>query len=292
MNLEEFLKYLTDDKGLSGRSARAYEGDVRHFADFAKASTPRDFAGITQSDIYRYISSLREENMSQSTVTRRLASVRALFAWLVREGVCRENPAEGIRLTAPEKRPPEYLTLEEVEKLLDATDDSSLGIRDRAMLEILYGTGIGVGELVDVNVEDINLKMGILTCGSGSRERIVPLGRHARKALEDYIYRVRSPRLSEDSLEDALFINRDGGRISRQGVWKLLRKYGQKAGLEKEITPNILRNSFAIHMISNGADMKTLRDLMGQETIAAVQSYLESSRPRIKDVYDKTHPRA
>lgn len=292
MYTEGFCEYLIKKRNLSQTSAKAYVGDVQRFLSFAAEECCKDLTDITESDIYIYINRLRRDKVSAATVTRRIAAIRAYFTHLVGEGICEVNPLENVKLSAPDRHNVEYLTIEETERLLAEPDDSAKGVRDRALLEILYGTGMGIGELVASDLDDMNLKMGFLTCGKGSRERIVPLGRHARKALEDYVYHVRSPQLSKNSEEQALFINTSGGRLSRQGVWKLLKKYGEKAGLEKKITPNILKNSFAIHMLNNGADIRTLRDLMGQDTITAVQAYLESSRPRIKDVYDRTHPRA
>ena len=166
-------------------------------------------------------------------------------------------------------------------------------MRDRAILEVLYATGIRVIELIDANVEDINLRMGFITCaGEHSKARIVPLGRPARAALETYIYDVRDILLKENRDEKALFVNYFGKRITRQGLWKVLKEYGEKVGIDKKLTPNIIRNSFAVHMLQNGADLKSLQELMGHEDISATQAYLAVTKNRIKDVYDKSHPRA
>ena len=172
-------------------------------------------------------------------------------------------------------------------------DDSLKGRRDRAILEVLYATGIKVSELIDANVEDVNFRMGFITCyGESSKTRIIPMGRPARAALEDYVYEVRDQLLEDNKDEKALFVNYYGKRLTRQGLWKILREYGEKSGIKHKLTPNTLRNSFAVHMLQNGADLKSLQELMGHEDIMATQVYLAATKNHIKDVYDKTHPRA
>lgn len=203
------------------------------------------------------------------------------------------NPAANIKSPKIERKELEYLEIEEIDRLLSVPDDSIKGIRDKAILETLYATGIRVSELIEANVEDINLRMGFITCaGDQSRARIVPLGRPARSAMEKYIYDARDSLLKGNAEEKALFLNYYGKRITRQGLWKLLKEYGKEAGIEHKLTPNVIRNSFAVHMLRNGADLKSLQELMGHEDISATQVYLSATKSRIKDVYDKTHPRA
>jgi integrase/recombinase XerD len=180
-----------------------------------------------------------------------------------------------------------------VDRLLAIPEDTLIGKRDRGILELLYATGIRVSELIEANVEDLNLRMGFITCaGEQSKARIIPIGRPARVALEEYIYDARPAIVKEKIDETALFVNYYGERITRQGLWKVLKEYGRKAGLEGKLTPNVLRNSFAVHMIQNGADLKSLQELLGHEDISATQIYLSVTKNRIKDVYDRTHPRA
>ena len=203
------------------------------------------------------------------------------------------NPTADIKSPKIEKKKLEFLEIIEIDKLLSAPDDSVRGLRDRAILEVLYATGIRVSELIDSNVEDINLRMGFITCaGEHSKARIVPLGRPARAALENYIYDARNELIRNNKEEKALFVNYYGKRVTRQGLWKILREYGNKAEIEHKLTPNIIRNSFAVHMLQNGADLKSLQELMGHEDISATQAYLSVTKNRIKDVYDKSHPRA
>ena len=195
-----------------------------------------------------------------------------------------------------ERKELEYLTIEEIDKLLSLPDDSIKGQRDRAILEIMYATGIRVSELIEAKVEDVNLRLGFITCtGEHGKARIIPMGRPARAAVEAYIYDVRDKMIKnkdEEKPNDILFVNYMGEKLTRQGLWKILKEYADKAGIETKITPQSLRNSFAVHMIQNGADLKSLQELMGHEDITATQIYLTVTKNRIKDVYDKTHPRA
>ena len=214
--------------------------------------------------------------------------------YLIEKGLADTDPTAGIRSPKIERKEIEYLTIAEIDRLLESPDDSVRGIRDRAILEVLYATGIRVSELIALNTDSVNLRMGFITCdGEGSRARIIPLGRPARAALETYIYDARKQLVRErEDEEKALFVNQYGRRITRQGLWKILRDYGEKAQLEHSLTPHTLRNSFAVHMLQNGADLKSLQELMGHDDITATQVYLSATKSRLKDVYDRAHPRA
>ena len=204
------------------------------------------------------------------------------------------DPSKALQPPRVERKMPEILSIAEVDLLLrQPKTDTPKGIRDKAMLEMLYATGIRVSELIASNLEDVNMRMGFITCaGEQSHARIVPLGRPARAALENYIYEARDQLLRGKEEEQALFINFYGNRMTRQGLWKILKEYGEKAELSHKLTPHIIRNSFAVHMLQNGADLKSLQELMGHEDISATQIYLSATKSRIKDVYDKSHPRA
>ena len=202
------------------------------------------------------------------------------------------DPAANIQSPKIEKREIEFISVDEIERLLSLPDNTNKGKRDRAILELLYATGIRAGELIDMKVSDVNLRMGFIKCDSGrSKARIVPMGRLCRKAMEDYILDVREKMLRGRESE-ILFVNYIGQPMTRQGLWKITKEYGEKAGLDISLTPQIIRNSFAVHMLQNGADVKSLQELMGHEDIAATQAYLAVTKNRIKDVYDKAHPRA
>ena len=247
----------------------------------------------TSTDVVAYLNKLKAAGRSPSTVNRKLASVRAFYNYLLDEKLVTESPARGIKTPRIEKKELEFLTIKEIDQLLASPDDSLKGRRDRAILEVLYATGIKVSELIDANVEDVNFRRGVITWyGESSKTRIVPMGRPARAALEDYVYEVRDQLLADNKDEKALFVNYYGKRLTRQGLWKVLKECGEKSGIQHKLTPNIIRNSFAVHMLQNGADLKSLQELMGHEDIMATQVYLAATKNHIKDVYDKAHPSA
>ena len=238
---------------------------------------------------------LKQEGKSNATTNRKLSSIRTYYRFLMKEGVVSSNPTEEIKSPKIERKALEFLSVEEVEMLLESPDDSIKGLRDRAMLEVLYATGIRVSEIIELKMTDVNLRMGFVTCnGDHGRARIVPMGSFARKAMEDYLEKSRPALLSNQENKEIpeIFLNYMGEPFSRQGFWKVLKQYGKKVGLEDKITPHILRTSFAAHMVQNGADLKSLQELMGHEDIMATQIYLSLTKNRIKDVYDRTHPRA
>ena len=293
MYTEKYIEYLQKEKKMAKNSLEAYKRDVLEFVAFEGSRGMTNILETSSTEIVAFLHSLKTMGKSAATVNRKLASVRSFFNYLIGEGLMTANPTANIKSPRIERKEIEYLSIEEIDKLLACPDDSIKGLRDRAILETLYATGIRVSELIEANVEDINLRMGFITCaGEGSKVRIVPLGRPARAALEEYIYDVRDKFLKDNKGEKALFVNYQGTRISRQGLWKILREYGTQAGIEHKLTPNIIRNSFAVHMLQNGADLKSLQELMGHEDITATQMYLQATKNRIKDVYDRTHPRA
>ena len=293
MYTKDFIEYLQKERKMAKNTLEAYNRDVLEFVAFEGARGLTDLVETSSTEIVAFLHSLRISGKSAATVNRKLASIRAFCNYLVETGLMKENPTANIKSPKIERKELEYLEIDEVDRLLAIPDDSVKGIRDRAILEVLYATGIRVSELIDSNVEDINLRMGFITCaGEHSTPRIVPLGRPARAALENYRYDGRKAMVKENKEEKALFVNYYGKRITRQGLWKVLKEYGEKAGLKHKLTPNIIRNSFAVHMLQNGADLKSLQELMGHEDITATQAYLSVTKNRIKDVYDKSHPRA
>ena len=293
MYIDEFAEYLKNERKMSPNTLEAYNRDISEFVSFEGSRGMNDILETSSTEIVAFLHYLKSEGKSAATVNRKLASIRAFFNFLIKEGMIQSNPTADIKSPKIEKKKLEFLEISEIDKLLSAPDDSIRGLRDRAILEVLYATGIRVSELIDSNVEDINLRMGFITCaGEHSKARIVPLGRPARAALENYIYDARNELIRNNKEEKALFVNYYGKRVTRQGLWKILREYGNKAEIEHKLTPNIIRNSFAVHMLQNGADLKSLQELMGHEDISATQAYLSVTKNRIKDVYDKSHPRA
>ena len=293
MYIDKYLSYLKNDKKMAANSLEAYGRDIRDFEQFIQSRGTGSVLDATSTDVVAYLNKLKAAGRSPSTVNRKLASVRSFYNYMQGENLISDNPARGIKTPRIEKKELEYLSIKEIDQLLDSPDDSLKGRRDRAILEVLYATGIKVSELIDANVEDVNFRMGFITCyGESSKTRIIPMGRPARAALEDYVYEVRDQLLEDNKDEKALFVNYYGKRLTRQGLWKILREYGEKSGIKHKLTPNTLRNSFAVHMLQNGADLKSLQELMGHEDIMATQVYLAATKNHIKDVYDKTHPRA
>jgi integrase/recombinase XerD len=287
-----FEQYLKKNKRISKNTALAYMRDVRDFCVFITSRGTGENE-TTEGDIAAWLLVFKKEGRTASTVNRKLASVRAFYKFLLREGRATQNPSLSIKTPRIARKEVEYLSIEEVEKLLAQPDDTVRGIRDAAILELLYATGLRVSELIETDVSDLNLHMGFVKCsGEHGKARIIPFGRPARAAMEKYIYENRDKLLRNKKNEKALFLNYYGERLTRQALWKIMRAYAMAAGIEKKITPQILRNSFAVHMILNGADVKSIQELLGYEDIAATQVYLSVTKNRIKDVYDNTHPRA
>ena len=293
MYTDDFIEYLRKEKRMANNSCDAYRRDVSEFVSFEAARGITDVTQSSSTEMVAWLHQLKEKGRSASTVNRKVASVRAFYRYLMEKGFVSSDPTSGIRSPKIERKEIEYLTIQEIDRLLESPDDSVRGVRDRAILEVLYATGIRVSELIELNLDSINLRMGFVTCdGPGSRARIIPLGRPARAALEKYLSESRTQMVRENTEEQALFVNQYGSRITRQGLWKILKDYGEKAQLEHSLTPHTLRNSFAVHMLQNGADLKSLQELMGHDDITATQVYLSATKSRLKDVYDRAHPRA
>ena len=290
----QYREYLIEKKKMAENSVSAYVRDVREFSAFIEEKDGKKLDEVSEADVASYLLSLKKANKTSSTVNRKLASVRSFYKYMLLSGVLSTNPSIEIKTPKIPRKDIEYLTIEEVETLLSIPDKSTKGLRDVAILELLYATGLRVSELIESNLDDVNLRMGFITCnGDHGKARIIPLGRPAREALETYVYEDRERLLrGKQDKEKALFLNYYGERITRQALWKILKGYAEKSRIDKKITPQILRNSFAVHMIQNGADLKSLQELLGHEDLAATQIYLSVSKNRIKDVYDRTHPRA
>ena len=263
------------------------------FEEFLSQRGVEDSMEASNADVVAFLMDLKVKGSSKSTVNRKLASVRTYYAFLQKKMNLQNNPADNIKSPKIEKKAMEYLLPEDIDKLMDLPDDTDKGIRDKAILELLYATGIRATELIDMDIADINIRMGFVTCeGENIRARIIPVGRMARNAVERYVNESRSRLTRNNEDEKHLFVNFQGKPFTRQGLWKVLKEYGELAGFSINLTPQVLRNSFAIHMLQNGADLKSLQELMGHEDISATQVYLAFTKNRIKDVYDRSHPRA
>lgn len=285
---EEWLKL---EKKASVNTLSSYVRDVRQFSVWLED------IGITvtqasQNDIKDYAKYLKTRGRSEATVVRSVASLKSFYCYMVAEHIVSVNPAKGFTPTKVERKLPEILTSKEVDLFLEQPDSSDAkGCRDKAMLELLYATGIRVSELIAMNVQDVNLTVSFIRCESHGRERMIPLYRGAVKALAAYINDVR-PQLLERPDETALFVNLSGERMSRQGFWKIVKLYQEKAGITKDITPHTLRHSFAAHLLENGADLKSIQEMLGHADISSTQIYTQLVNQKLKDVYIKAHPRA
>ena len=292
--INEFITYLRDTKGKADNTLVAYKRDVISFAKFLECHSGRDLAECKESDSIAYILGLNNASKSKATINRKLSSLRTFYDYGIETGEVTENPFSKIKSAKNDKRQIEFLSIEEVEKLLSLPDQTVKGIRDTALFEFMYGTGARVTEVVRLKFEDVNLKMNFVTLRDGEGEsRIVPLGSYAQKALRRYRDTAYSGLARTEVTDDSyVFINFRGQPLTRQGIWKMLKEYGAMIGIEDRMTPQILRNSFAVHILQNGGDLKTLQELMGFDDMSVGIAYLSVTNIRIKDVYSRTHPRA
>lgn len=291
--IQAYENYLTKVKQASGNTVSSYLRDIRQFSEWLTHREDNALLNATQLNIRDYLAYLQEQGKSGATVSRSLASLKNFYAWLVSTGFLEESPVSTeIHVDRGEKKLPQILTGKEVELLLaQPSCVDSKGFRDKAMLEVMYATGIRVTELIDLNIEDVNLELGILKCSSAKKPRAIPLYPAALRSLSVYIKDVRMLMLADPG-ERALFVNVSGERMSRQGFWKILKYYQTKAGIDKEITPHTLRHSFAVHLLENGADLGSLQELMGHSDISSTQMYTHMINQKIKSVYEKCHPKA
>lgn len=291
--IHAYKNYLTKVKQASGNTVSSYMRDIRQYADWLQNKEGVELLSVSQQNIRDYLQHLQSEGKSGATASRTLASLKNFYHYLVATGFLEVSPVDAdIHVDRGERKMPEILTGKEVELLLaQPVCVDPKGYRDKAMLEVMYATGIRVTELIDLNVDDVNLELGILKCSSAKKSRAIPLYPAAQKALAVYIKDIRLGMLA-DPQEKALFVNVGGSRMSRQGFWKILKFYQGKAGIEKEITPHTLRHSFAVHLLENGADLGSLQELMGHSDISSTQMYAHMINQKLKSVYEKCHPKA
>lgn len=289
--LEEYEQYLATEKMASENTRSSYMRDLRQFSEYC-AEHNISLRAVTTEHITQYTRHLLGSGKSVSTATRAVASLKSFYGYLLRNGWIDHNPTLGVVPGKVTRRLPQILTSKEVELFLEQPECTDpKGIRDHAMLELLYATGIRVSELIALDVKNLNLSGSFLRCGSRGRERIIPLYPTAVKALGQYLKDIR-PRLVNDAKEDALFVNMNGGRMSRQGFWKIIKYYQEKAGINKEITPHTLRHSFAAHLLENGADLRSIQEMLGHADISSTQIYAQVVKQKLQDIYIKAHPRA
>lgn len=289
--IKAYENYLYKVKKASDNTVFSYIRDIRQFSDWASAQGV-DLLDVTQFNIRSYLDQLKKLGKSDATVSRSMAGLKNFYAYLVSAGFVENTPVIEIHIERAEKKLPQILTNKEIELLLaqPACVDEK-GYRDKAMLELMYATGIRVSELIELNLDDVNIDVGVIKCANSKKGRVIPLYPAAQKALKVYLKDIRAGMLTDPD-EQALFVNVNGTRMSRQGFWKILKHYQQTAGIEKEITPHTLRHSFAVHLLENGADIDSLQELMGHCDISSTQMYTQMVNQKIKSVYKKCHPKA
>jgi len=290
--LPEFQTFLTQKKDVCDNTKGSYIRDVSQFLSFVSGTSCYEVAQIGSAEIEKYIQIMGKKGLSASTVTRNIASVRCFFSFLIVNGVLTNNPARGVKLKKAEKKLPQILTSAEIDLLLSQPDTrTAKGCRDKAMLELLYATGLRVSELIDIDISDVNLSTCMLNCRSSSAARMIPMYHTAVLCVSRYIHDARQL-TSTGSSGQALFINLNGTRLTRQGFWKIVKKYTEQAGIKKDITPHTLRHSFALHLLENGAQLKDIQEMLGHADISSTQVYANMLDQRFKNVYNKFHPRA
>ena len=287
----DFVTYLQNEKKVSANTLQSYTRDIKQFGTYI-ADNALDITKITKTHIITYMHSMQKKGRAASSVSRSLASVRAFYNYLIMKDVVSANPAYNLDTPKQEKKLPRILTTEEVEKLLacPSSGDNDKCIRDKAMLELIYATGIKVSELIALNTDDVDVSLGYLKCIGDNSARIIPLGHVAIEALKKYLDNTRAAMSTKE--ETALFVNCNGGRLTRQGFWKLIKEYARKADIDMDITPHTLRHSFAAHLIENGADLASVQEMMGHKDISSTQVYTKLAKSRIREVYNKAPPRA
>ena len=286
-----FLEFLQNDKKLSDNTLQSYKRDIMQYHNYVDENSI-NYLKADENKIKEYLQYLQEIGKKSSTISRSLASIRSFYQFLIRTKLIKEDPTVNIQSPKIEKRVPSILTSKEIELLLDQPKDVDLkGTRDKAMLEFAYATGMRVTEIISLDIDDVNLEEGYVVCRFGSKQRNIPLGSLSLKALKEYIEESR-PYLIRDENVKALFVNINGKRLTRQGFWKIVKYYKEQAHIEKDITPHVLRHSFATHLLQNGADLKAIQTMLGHSDISSTQVYMQFQDPGIKNEYKKAHPRA
>jgi integrase/recombinase XerD len=293
-DLQAFIRYLTEERGLSRNTLESYQRDLTQYIDYLHNHNIVSMQETSKTQIAGYLSKLRQLGRASATISRMMVSIRAFYQFLLKERIIDMDPTLHVEAPKLEKKLPKVLSIKEVELLLDAPLLATAnGVRDKAMLEMLYATGIRVSELISLDVEHVNLSLGFIRCiGSGAKERIIPISRIAAECMETYMVQMRPKLLRQSQEEPALFISRLGTRMTRQGFWKIVKRYAQETNISQEITPHTLRHSFASHLLENGADLRSVQEMLGHADISTTQIYTQVTKSKMKDVYNRAHPRA
>ena len=290
-DIEKFLEYINVDKKLSKNTFESYRRDIYQFREYINKNG-LNYKKVTNKDAVSYLEYLKALDKKPSTISRHLASIRLFYQYLLKNKIVKEDPTQGIQSPKIEKKLPSILSAQEVSVLLEQPKGEDLkSIRDKAMLEVAYATGMRVTEIISLDTDNIDFDSSCVSCKSANKQRIIPLGKLSVDALKTYVNTAR-PNLVRDENEKALFVNINGKRLTRQGVWKLIKYYKEQAHITKEITPHVLRHSFATHLLQNGADLKSIQTMLGHSDISSTQVYMQFQDDSLKNIYKKAHPRA
>ncbi len=290
--IDEFVDYLTNVKKSSKNTIASYKRDLIKLYKYLSDSGYEDWGSVSNTNLNSYVLMIEKQGMSSATVSRNIASIKSFYLYLLKHGVINEDPSDTLKPPKIEKKAPVILSVEEVNLLLEQpSGDSPKDIRDKAMLELLYATGIRVSELINLQLSDVNLSMNYIQCHEGGKDRVIPFTNETREALQSYLESAREALCKEE--QGYLFTNCQGDPMTRQGFWKLIKYYSSKAGIKKDITPHTIRHSFAVHLVNNGADLKSVQEMLGHSDISTTQIYLKANaNTKLKEVYEKAHPRA
>ena len=289
--IDDFVCFMNTAKKKSDNTIQSYKRDVQKYISYLDNSGITDIQETTKTTVLTYLLSLQKQGRATSTVSRTLASLRSYYLFITQSGTAMSDPTQNLEAPRVEKKLPSVLSAEDVDKLLNQpSPKDAKGIRDKAMLELLYATGIRVSELIELKVNDVNIPAGFIKCTSAKKERYIPIGNLAKKSLVNYITNARTKLMHSE--EELLFVNCNGSKLSRQGFWKIIKQYGKAAGIDVDITPHTLRHSFAAHLLENGADLKSIQEMLGHSDISSTQVYAHLMKSKIKSVYEKAHPRA
>ncbi|MCK1976764.1 site-specific tyrosine recombinase XerD [Jeotgalicoccus huakuii] len=290
-HIEEYLRYLKIEKGLSDASISSYNQDLKKYSQFLEDQNVTRVDSITAETLVSFLQFLTSENKSAKTIRRMQSTLKNFHQFLQIERITENNPALRLQTPREEKALPVVLTIEEMERLLQSPDQTTQGIRDNAMMELLYASGLRVSELINLNISDLNLEMGFIhVYGKGEKERIVPTTEYVAKKLTNYIKNYRLKLLKDENI-DTLFLTNRGKGFTRQGLWKTIKKYVRESGIDKNITPHTFRHSFATHLIENGADLRAVQEMLGHSDISTTQIYTQISAGKIREMYKQFHPR-
>ena len=290
-DIKNFLEFIKSDKKLSKNTLESYQRDILQYQEYLEEKKI-NYKEVNNENVLGYLDYLKGLDKKATTISRHLASIRLFYQYLLKNKIVKEDPTKGIQSPKIEKKAPSVLSSQEVSLLLEQPNGEGLkSIRDKAMLEVAYATGMRVTEIISLNVSDIDIESSLVTCKNENKQRIIPLGKLSLSALKEYMTIAR-PNMIKDDNETALFVNVNGKRLTRQGFWKIIKFYKEQAHITKDITPHVLRHSFATHLLQNGADLKSIQTMLGHSDISSTQVYMQFQDDSLKNIYNKAHPRA